>query len=351
MPTLEERSLVFRFPDIERNAQFTIDFMRTLRIPDSERTYSLPPGLGRFPLEHAEDHAENLPDATVARGGVVMPMWQSEAMWLSFDNEGPDWVSSSNEGSGLPVAVKIAAGKINAITGDPWRTELQSSPQDYVVSPEQPWLDGFAVGKGVIRQFVATPLGEGYSVEEQVTGEAEWAGIQISVTPLKAEVWGRIIDLRPAYEDRLNVHTDCLRHFSEPVSIMGLGAGGRMHQEIYDDPFDVDDWDQEATQRVFVSLLHAKDWKSVTGKDAPTHPLRASDYSNAGLPWFDYYAADTASVLRGSKVLAKVKSVAQAFKEKTGAELDGNEDVSVTPPVAVGPGAGGPRKIKSPQTW
>jgi hypothetical protein len=40
-----------------------------------------------------------------------------------------------------------------------------------MVSPEQPWLDGFAIEKGVIRQFVAIPLGNGYSVEEQVTGD------------------------------------------------------------------------------------------------------------------------------------------------------------------------------------
>ena len=33
------------------------------------------------------------------------------------------------------------------------------------------------------------PLGDGYSVEEQVTGEAEWGGLQISVAPLKARVW------------------------------------------------------------------------------------------------------------------------------------------------------------------
>jgi len=33
------------------------------------------------------------------------------------------------------------------------------------------------------------PLGAGYSVEEQVTGEAEWGGLQISIVPLKATVW------------------------------------------------------------------------------------------------------------------------------------------------------------------
>lgn len=159
MPTLEENSLVFRFPQIEQEASFSLDFQRTLRIPDSNETYHLPPGLGRFPLRHAEDYPASLPAHTASRGGVILPLWQSEAMWISFRNCGPDPELD------FPVAVKIAAGKINAVTGEPWRPGLSRNPQDYVVSPEQPWLDGYAVEKGVIRQFVAMSLGEGYSAE------------------------------------------------------------------------------------------------------------------------------------------------------------------------------------------
>ena len=53
--------------------------------------------------------------------------------------------------------MKIAAGKINAVSGAAWTAELHSEPQDYVVVPGQPWLDGFSVGEGLIRQFVAVP--------------------------------------------------------------------------------------------------------------------------------------------------------------------------------------------------
>jgi hypothetical protein len=75
-----------------------------------------------------------------------MPMYQSAALWIRFSTR-------------YPFAVKVAAGKINAVTGDPWSRDLQADPQNYLVLPEQPWLDGFAVRKGVIRQFVAMPLG------------------------------------------------------------------------------------------------------------------------------------------------------------------------------------------------
>ena len=54
--------------------------------------------------------------------------------------------------------MKIAAGKINAVSGEAWTAELPSEPQDYVVVPGQPWLDGFSVGAGLIRQFPA-PVG------------------------------------------------------------------------------------------------------------------------------------------------------------------------------------------------
>jgi hypothetical protein len=47
--------------------------------------------------------------------------------------------------------VKIAAGKINAVSGEAWTAELHSQPQDYVVVPGQPRLDGFSVGAGPLR--------------------------------------------------------------------------------------------------------------------------------------------------------------------------------------------------------
>lgn len=323
MPTLEENRLVFRFPQIEEEASFLIDFQRTLRIPDSEETYHLPPGLGQFPLRHAEDHAARLPAHTASRGGVILPMWQSEAMWMSFDNCGPD------PDLDFPVAIKIAAGKINAITGEPWHPGLARDPQDYVVSPEQPWLDGYAVEKGVIRQFVAMPLGEGYSAEEQLTGKAEWGGLQISVAPLKKGIWQA---KRQAWERRREAVCERLAFPSASMayasSEMGLAPGGRMHQSIEPDPFEIDDWDVPAADRVFVTLVHTKDWKAVTGEPAHEHPPSARDYNEAGLPWFTYYGADQ-KALPGSGKLGGVKSVGSLHKVLTGAALPHSEDMKM----------------------
>jgi hypothetical protein len=317
---------VFRFPQIDEDASFSIDFQRTLRIPDSDRTYPLPPGLGRFPLQHVEDHTANLPKQTVDRGGVILPIWQAEAMWLNFTSRGPAWDLP------FPVAVKIAAGKINAVTGDIWRSGLHQKPQDYVVSPEQPWLDGYAVDKGVIRQFVAMPLGDGYSAEEQLTGEAEWGGIQISVVPLKAHIWKA---QRQAWEDerRQDRIGRCsimaLASDDSPMNsraAMGLAPGGRMHQTIHADPYGLDAWDPDAADRVFVSLVHGKYWKSITGVAAQAQPPSARDYTQAGLPWFDYYGNDH-TALPGSQRLAGLDSLAAKHHEQTGHSLPDSEDL------------------------
>lgn len=349
MPTLENDRLVFRFPRIEEDASFSINFQRTLRIPDTETTYSLPPGLGSFPIRHAEDYAASLPPETNSRGGVILPMWQAEAMWLGFTNRGPDL------GLQFPVAIKVAAGKINAVTGEAWRPGLHRRPQDYMVSPRQPWLDGFAVEKGVIRQFVAMPLGEGYSVEEQITGKAEWGGLQISVTPLNAEVWKK---KRAAWEKErerslriVGFAEQAVLH-SRPryLSSMAMGAGGRMRQEIYRDTFKVGDWDVDATDRVFVTLLHAKDWKTVTGEVPPNEPPTAREYSEAGLPWFEYYGKDQVA-LPGSTTLAGVKSVAKMFKKLTGSTMPQSTDVITKAPTAIGPGARKARVVRTEGSW
>lgn len=348
MPTLENDRLVFRFPHIEENASFSIDFQRTLRIPDSDETYSLPPGLGSFPLRHVEDHAERLPAATTDRGGVILPMWQAEAMWLNFHNDGPDWDLD------FPVAIKIAAGKINAVTGEGWRTGLHRAPQDYVVSPEQPWLDGFAIEKGVIRQFVAMPLGDGYSVEEQLTGEAEWGGLQISVVPLKANIWQAKRRAWKKEQRSLRVHAAGTMMESmvchSMAAPMALAAGGRMRQVIHPDPFKIEDWDIAAADRVFVTLQHAKDWKAITGEAALNEPPTAKAYSDAGLPWFEYYGKDQTALPGGVK-FDGVKSVANLFKKMTGATLPNSQDVETGSPRLVGPGMKGPRPVRTEGSW
>lgn len=299
-------------------ARLTINFQRTLRIPDDEKVYPLPAGLGLFPLRSVDDFSETAPASYTKRGGVVMPMYQSEALWISL------W-------STYPFAVKVAAGKINAVSGEPWTSGLQEEPQNYLVVPDQPWLDGFSVGEAVIRQFVATPLSAGSSVEEQLTGKADVGGIQFQVYPLGAEAYYRdkvapllpwsLRELVPWLFDEFWEDDDPDRQtvsLCEPSSLaegaMGLGAGGKMRQEIYKDRHEFADWDQTQTSRCFVNLCNSMVWRQVTGTNPPHPPLTAREYKQAGIPWFDYYRDDL-KPLEGSERLAGVKSVAQLGQE------------------------------------
>ena len=84
MIELKHSQLVFSFPEVHSKASLTIGFQRTLRIPDDNRTYPLPPGLGLFPVHHVDDFASKVTPLWLDHGGVMFPMFQSEAMWLNF---------------------------------------------------------------------------------------------------------------------------------------------------------------------------------------------------------------------------------------------------------------------------
>jgi hypothetical protein len=56
-----------------------------------------------------------------------------------------------------------------------------------MVAPGQPWLDGYVVADGTIRQFVAAPLGLGVTAEGQITGKEEFGGLQLEVLPMLLE--------------------------------------------------------------------------------------------------------------------------------------------------------------------
>jgi hypothetical protein len=169
-------------PKLYKPQNLVIEFNRTIRVPDNADESSLPPSLGTFPLLKVHDFASKLPSSMAVKGGVFFPMYQREAMWICFT-------------ATRPFMIKIYAGGINVVSGEPKIETLETgarrrdliaqgeSIQDYVVAPPQPWIDGFAVEPGVVRQFVAMPLGEGYTVEAQLTGKEVVGGLQFEITP------------------------------------------------------------------------------------------------------------------------------------------------------------------------
>lgn len=319
MMELTGDALTFRFPEVHEHAELRVVFQRTLRIPDDGGTYPLPPALGKFPLRHVDDFAARVPEAWMRHGGVMLPMYQSEALWLQFFSP-----------RSYPFAIKVATGKINAVTGETWRDGLNRGPQDYVVSPGQPWLDGYCVEKGLIRQFVAMPLGAGYTTEEQVTGRADHGGLQISAIPLRGEVWERMLSRwrpRPSggggYGGALTRARAAAPAMTRGDMEMGLAPGGRMRQEIYTDTRPMEDWDTRASSRCFVHLVNSLAWRHVTGAEPPTAPRTADEYTRHGLPWFDHYD-DGRTAVDGSGILNALKSVLQTGRDRGESPLPEN---------------------------
>ena len=313
MLELTRNALIFSFPDVHPEAKVSITFVRTLRIPDDDKTYPLPPGLDAFPVRLVDDFRDRIPGRWKEHGGVMLPMYQSEAMWLKFDGH-----HVRRQGT-YPFAIKVATGKRSAITGEQWASELRE--KDYCVVPKQPWLDGYVVDSKMIRQFVAAPLGMGFTAEEQITGKAEFGGLQIEVIPMKREVFDRRFPKQ--------VESSILRGMTSlggddeaygasysmmgaaPVACavpdMGLAPGGRMEQEVFEDPYEFGDWDRSQHGRCFVHLSNSLAWRAITKQDPPMPPLTAEDYTSRGLPWFQYY--DEGKGIDGTKTNKDMKSV------------------------------------------
>ncbi|MEV7617805.1 hypothetical protein [Streptomyces sp. NPDC089799] len=332
-----------------------VRFIRTLRLPETG-THPLPPGLGEFPLRRIEDCPGPVPEEWRARGGVILPVYLREAMWMAFG------------GSREPTALQIGVGKVCAVSGERWTGRLARRPQNYVVLPRQPWLDGINSGKGTVRQFVAVPLGMGATVEGQVTGEETTGGVQLQAFPLndaRLAEW-RADQRRAAADARTAGGPPFPPPFPPPVppfgpnppgaagapggplppgapggygapmpmaappapaamaapgcapapraaaapapAAMGLGVGGSMQQEVYQDERPLKDWSKDPAGRVFVHLVTPPEWERITGEPAPPSPVDRAAYTKAGLPWFDYYDED-ATDLAPTDTLGGVKPV------------------------------------------
>jgi len=134
----------------------SIKFHSTFRIPNDGNSYPLPPSLSELKLYGLGDDA------------FVMPMWQREAMWMSF-----------HVTKGMNVALKVFVGDINVVTRKYETDEEKNvttfgSDQNFLVCPGQKWLDGMRTPESEsgeefnVNQFVAMPLHDPSTIESQL---------------------------------------------------------------------------------------------------------------------------------------------------------------------------------------
>ena len=295
-----------------------VSFQRTLRVPDDGKDYPLPPGIGAFPIHRVADYADRVPREWRERGGVFIPMYQREALWLGFG--AARW---------KPNAVKVGVGGINAVSGLDWDEALHTDPQDYIICPQQPWLDGINAGEHHVRQFVAMPLGAGYTVEGQVTGNETVGGIQLLVFEPRP---GLFPDQPPPESEAVRGRES--RRSAEPDA-MGIAPGGRIEQKIYPDPYGLDTWNPDDHGDLFVHIVNTEQYSAITGLTPPPTPISAHTYSERGLPWFALYDGAEAD-LPAAPTLSALKSVQQHDAEIGVRDTHDATTIDIDPGTVVG---------------
>ncbi|MEE3851799.1 hypothetical protein VZC37_15760 [Gordonia sp. LSe1-13] len=325
--TTTDSCLEFAFPEVHRQAHLSITVQRTLRVPDDATTYGLPPGLGAFQLTDGAQVRNRARDWS--SGDVLLPMWQAEAAWFSFSAL-----------SDYPFLVRMSVGGINAVTGDDFTDEVDFTGEDYFEVPTQPWLDGFRVDETTVRQFVAMPLGKGYTAAEQLTGDDD-ATLRIQVTPLKGETWDGRQAARRARRRKVADFGDIVAPLAapdgampEPGSAMGMGAGGSITQSIAVPIEQKENWVIDAQSEATLRIINSAQWEALT--DTPPHhaPPTITQYRRYGYPWFEWY--DDSLARQGSSKFADLDTVKQVGEKNGEQALPDNPSFLPPAPHIVG---------------
>jgi hypothetical protein len=273
----------------------SISFNRTLRVPEDGQKYDLPSGFGKLPIIRVSDVAEKVPSKWRDEGGLIIPLYQREALFLEFS--GVKW---------RPTIAKVAVGKINAITGREYDLALKKGRQDYVVIPVQKWLDGINSEKGYVKQFVAMPLGYGYTVEAQVTDEEKHGGFQIAAYDPRDGVFS---DPKPSEYKKTASQESILARpgaqgsggkdlFQIPPTIayaaprpslqieMGIASGGTIKQQIFHDEYGVNIWNADSVADLRIHIVNSEVFSEITGLPMPETPISEKAYIKNGVPLF-----------------------------------------------------------------
>lgn len=306
-----------------RIGKVDVTFHRTVRVMDGRTPANLPPSLGRAKVSKVSQYQANCPEGWDP-SGVFIPLHDTEALWLQFSPSAPS-------------AIIVGAGGINAVDGLALGTKLVN-PQNYLVCPPQPWLDGWkGQDDGSIYQFVATPYqkGEGLSVGEQILGaESKTGGMGIAVfdsvkelAPVKSpregysgSAYGSLFEYPYSYEwpgakgMSLSAAPSVMRGSGVPRGAeMGIGMGGKIAQKIYPDPYGIEVWKESPAEIAVVYLIDAAGYEEITGISIPK-PASQGGYGGKWYGLDDEGEGDTP----GSTAFDKLKSVFPGDTENVG---------------------------------
>ena len=134
--------------------------------------------------------------------------------------------------------------------------------------------------KGLVRQFVAWPLGKGLTAAEQIGRRADTTGLQFRVFQGKPNRFPDAEPERKAREEVRPSHTSSLPH-------LGVGVGGINHEKHKPDPYGFESWESVPAVTFQVHLLNSEQFRAVTGEEPPPTPISAATYNQHKFPWFE----------------------------------------------------------------
>jgi hypothetical protein len=247
----------------------SITFHRTVRVSEKELSL-LPPSLGFFDIYQVSDYRITCPKSW-EKNSYFIALHEKEAMWLSFE--------TSN-----PTALIVSAGGINALTGKEDLNKLEEG--NYLVTPPQPWLDGWKNTDGSVYQFVTTKYekGEGFSVAEQLIGEKSvHGGLLITIfeakNPQELEIYCKPDETVYGFElCSFASSLRCCKMTDFECEELGVGKGGKITQKIYPDPYGLKVWKTIPTAHASIYLINSSQFSEITGLPMPGLPKSFEDY-------------------------------------------------------------------------
>lgn len=305
---------------------------RTVRVAEGNKTSNLPPSLGHIETFKVSDY-KNCP-VSWDRDAVFVALRDTEALWMSFSTRDP-------------LALLVGAGGMNALNGEKLGTKLKED--NYLVTPPQPWLDGWKSDEDHVYQFTATPYekGNGLSVAEQLMGEKSKTGaIGIAVFELRDKYKHVRINESvnyiyypdsgaytmdygyPSYSSNsfnasglvkcsaMSVNSLSGKNYSgkgssngplRSVAEMGIGRGGKIHQKVYPDPYGLKQWKSAPETLQAIYIVNAESFEYITGRRFPK-PVDHSSYQGM---WYDVNDNNSKDIA-GTPIFDKLKTTTKS---------------------------------------
>lgn len=251
-------------------------------------------------------HQATIPAEWHAQPGLITALYKSEGLQFEFHSQ-------------YAFAVKIGAGGINGVNGEPWRPGLQQTPtQSYLVLPEVSSVDWFRTSRNELSQLTAFLIKD--------TGRCDFA---FEVTPVRVEAYfeKRIKSKLPATAYEVwKQHYEFMRapqpNAWDKPSRKDLGAPEWC--DFANDPWEPGDWDE---QQASSSWLHVCDpilWWHITRTRRTFRALSPLAYRKSGEQWRDDYAEDCDKIRNHSSDESFMASL-----DGAGIDIDGRNYAAV----------------------